>query len=44
MTAPLQRPNKKNPVCKTRQPTLPPWTRSRVALGMTAAAAEGRFE
>jgi short-subunit dehydrogenase len=44
MTAPLQRPKRKNPVVKTRHPTLPPWTRSRVALGMTAAAAEGRFE
>jgi NAD(P)-dependent dehydrogenase (short-subunit alcohol dehydrogenase family)/uncharacterized OB-fold protein len=43
VTAPLQRPKRKNPVVKTRQPTLPPWTRSRVALGMTAAAAEGRL-
>jgi NAD(P)-dependent dehydrogenase (short-subunit alcohol dehydrogenase family)/uncharacterized OB-fold protein len=30
-------------VLRARQPTLPPWTRSRVALGLTAAAAEGRF-
>ena len=29
---------------RTRQPILPPWGRSRVALGLTAAAAEGRFE
>ncbi len=44
MTAPLIRPRRKNPVLKSREPTLPPWARSRVALGMTAAAAEGRFE
>ena len=40
----LQRPKRKNPVLRTRQPTLPPWGRSRTALGLTAAAAEGRFE
>jgi NAD(P)-dependent dehydrogenase (short-subunit alcohol dehydrogenase family)/uncharacterized OB-fold protein len=28
---------------RTRKPTLPPATRSRVALGLTAAAARGRF-
>ena len=44
MTMPLMRPRRKNPVLKTRQPTLPPWARSRVALGLTAAAALGRFE
>ena len=44
MTAPLKRPKRKNPVLRTRLPTLPPGGRSRVALGMTAAAAEGRFE
>ncbi len=44
MTQPLTRPKRKNPVLRTRQATLPPTTRSRVALGMTAAAAEGRFE
>jgi NAD(P)-dependent dehydrogenase (short-subunit alcohol dehydrogenase family)/uncharacterized OB-fold protein len=33
----------KNPFLRTRQPTLPPATRSRVALGLTAAAARGRF-
>ncbi len=38
------RPPRKNPVLRTRQPTLPPGNRSRVALGLTAAAAEGRFE
>lgn len=44
MTQPLTRPKRKNPILRTRQATLPPATRSRVALGMTAAAAEGRFE
>ena len=44
MTEPLVRPRRKNPVLRTRLPVLPPWPRSRVALGMTAAAAEGRFE
>ena len=37
-------PKKKNPVLRTRLPTLPPAARSRVALGLTAAAALGRFE
>ena len=40
----LERPKKKNPVLRTRLPTLPPAARSRVALGLTAAAALGRFE
>lgn len=44
MTMPLMRPPRKNPVLRTRQMNLPPWARGRVALGMTAAAAEGRFE
>lgn len=43
MTMPLMRPGRKNPVLRTSQLTLPPWQRGRVALGMTAAAAEGRF-
>jgi NAD(P)-dependent dehydrogenase (short-subunit alcohol dehydrogenase family)/uncharacterized OB-fold protein len=43
MSARLQRPKRKNPVLRTRLPTLPPAARSRVALGLTAAAAEGRF-
>jgi NAD(P)-dependent dehydrogenase (short-subunit alcohol dehydrogenase family)/uncharacterized OB-fold protein len=34
---------RKNPILRTRQPTLPPSARSRAALGLTAAAAEGRF-
>jgi NAD(P)-dependent dehydrogenase (short-subunit alcohol dehydrogenase family)/uncharacterized OB-fold protein len=44
MTAPLQRPRRKNPILRTRQPTAPPAVRSRVALGLTAAAARGVFE
>jgi len=40
----LTRPKRKNPVLRTRLPTLPPGGRSRVALGLTAAAALGRFE
>ncbi|HSV57679.1 MAG TPA: SDR family NAD(P)-dependent oxidoreductase [Variovorax sp.] len=44
MTMPLMRPKRKNPVLRTRQMNLPPWQRGRVALGITAAAAEGRFE
>ena len=38
-----QRPKRKNPLVRTRLPTLPPAARSRVALGLTAAAARGRF-
>lgn len=41
---PLTRPKRKNPILPTRQPLLPPWARSRAALGLTAAAALGRFE
>lgn len=44
MTEPLKRPKRKNPILRTRQPILPPWTRSRIGLGLTAAAAEGVFE
>src|ERR1700741_793338 len=40
----LQRQKRKNPVLRTRLPTLPPAARSRIALGLTAAAALGRFE
>jgi NAD(P)-dependent dehydrogenase (short-subunit alcohol dehydrogenase family)/uncharacterized OB-fold protein len=43
MVGPLVRPKRKNPVLATRMPTLPPGGRSRAALGLTAAAAEGRF-
>ena len=38
-----KRPQPKNPILPTRQPTLPPTARSRVALGLTAAAARGRL-
>jgi len=44
VTAPIERPRRKNPVLRTRLPTAPPGARSRVALGLTAAAALGRFE
>ena len=37
-------PPRKNPILATRLPKLPPGSRSRVALGLTAAAALGRFE
>lgn len=43
MTRPLSRPPRKNPALRTPAPVLPPWGRSRVALGLTAAAAEGSF-
>lgn len=44
MIPPLSRPRRKNPILRTRQPLLPPGARSRAALGLTAAAALGRFE
>ena len=44
MTEPLTRPQRKNPILRTRLPVVPPRARSRVALGLTAAAARGRFE
>ena len=44
MTVPLMRPQRKNPILRTRQLNLPPAARGRVALGITAAAAQGRFE
>jgi len=40
----IVKPKKKNPILRTRLPTLPPGGRSRAALGLTAAAALGRFE
>jgi NAD(P)-dependent dehydrogenase (short-subunit alcohol dehydrogenase family)/uncharacterized OB-fold protein len=43
MTMPLMKPKRKNPVLRTRRINLPPSARGRVALGLTAAAAEGRF-
>ena len=44
MTEPLSPPERKNPVLTTRVRVLPPSGRSRVALGLTAAACLGRFE
>jgi len=44
MTDPLTRPRKKDPMARTRQPTVPPASRSRRAKGLAAAAAEGRFD
>ncbi len=44
MIPPLQRPKRKNPILRTREPVLPPGMRSRAALGLTAAATLGRFE
>lgn len=44
MTLPLVHPKRKNPALRTQQMNLPPSARGRVALGLTAAAAEGRFE
>jgi NAD(P)-dependent dehydrogenase (short-subunit alcohol dehydrogenase family)/uncharacterized OB-fold protein len=41
---PLARPQRKDPLARTRLPLLPPGARSRAALGLTAAAALGRFE
>src|SRR5260370_38654875 len=43
MTAPLAPPKRKNPFLRTRLATAPPAARSRVAHGLTAAAARGLF-
>lgn len=43
MTEPLARPPKKNPQKRSVSPTRPPEIRSRAAMHLTAAAAEGRF-
>lgn len=43
MSIPLQPPPKKNPQKRTLSPTRPPESRSRASLGLSAAAAEGRF-
>ncbi len=43
MTEPLTRPPRKNPLLRTPVPHVPQNLRSRTALGLTAAAAEGRF-
>jgi NAD(P)-dependent dehydrogenase (short-subunit alcohol dehydrogenase family)/uncharacterized OB-fold protein len=44
MTDALKRPGPRNPILPLRPPTLPPGARSRAALGLSAAVAEGRFE
>lgn len=43
MTMPLMRPKRKNPVRRTRQINVPPWTRTRIGMGLTVAAARGQF-
>lgn len=43
MTEALTPPPKKNPQKRTVSPTSPPGMRSRASLGLSAAAAEGRF-
>lgn len=43
MTEPIGRPPRKDPQKRTQSPTLPPEMRSRASLGLSAAAAEGRF-
>jgi NAD(P)-dependent dehydrogenase (short-subunit alcohol dehydrogenase family)/uncharacterized OB-fold protein len=43
MTMPFTKPPRKNPVLRTPQINLPPAARGRVALGLTAAAAQGRL-
>lgn len=43
MTEPLRPPPRKNPQKRTVSPTRPPEMRSRASLGLSAAAAEGRF-
>jgi NAD(P)-dependent dehydrogenase (short-subunit alcohol dehydrogenase family)/uncharacterized OB-fold protein len=44
MTSPLQRPPRKNPILRTHVANLPPASRSRIGMGLTAAAARGAFE
>jgi len=43
MTTPISPPARKNPQKRTRVPVVPPDTRSRAALGLSVAAARGRF-
>jgi NAD(P)-dependent dehydrogenase (short-subunit alcohol dehydrogenase family)/uncharacterized OB-fold protein len=43
MIKPLSRPKRKNPVVRTRLPTVPATTRARFSQGLTAAAARGVF-
>jgi NAD(P)-dependent dehydrogenase (short-subunit alcohol dehydrogenase family)/uncharacterized OB-fold protein len=44
MSEAIKRPKRKNPILRTRAPTLPPDRRSRVALGLVRAAAQGALE
>jgi NAD(P)-dependent dehydrogenase (short-subunit alcohol dehydrogenase family)/uncharacterized OB-fold protein len=44
MNETIKRPERRNPILKTRAPTLPPDRRSRVALGLVRAAAQGHLE
>jgi NAD(P)-dependent dehydrogenase (short-subunit alcohol dehydrogenase family)/uncharacterized OB-fold protein len=44
VTAPLQKPKRKNPILRTRLPVPPPSARSRYALGLLRAAAQGVLE
>lgn len=43
MTEPLAPPPKRNPLVRMRVPVSPPGLRSRAAVGLAVAAAEGRF-
>jgi NAD(P)-dependent dehydrogenase (short-subunit alcohol dehydrogenase family)/uncharacterized OB-fold protein len=43
MSGPLAPPKRKNPILRTRLPAMPPSARSRVAQGLTFAAARGVF-
>ncbi len=43
MTKPLSKPKRKNPIVRTRLPTVPATTRARYTQGITAAAARGVF-
>ena len=43
MSEPIAPPEKKNPQRRTDIPKTPPQQRSRAALGLAAAAVEGRF-
>ena len=44
MSETIKRPKRKNPILKTRAPTLPPDRRSRIALGLVRGAALGKLE
>jgi NAD(P)-dependent dehydrogenase (short-subunit alcohol dehydrogenase family)/uncharacterized OB-fold protein len=44
MSDAIEKPKRKNPILRTRAPTLPPDRRSRIALGLVRGAAVGRLE